>query len=139
MTLRTLLRFFLVGFLTIGAQTAMCDFFKWEVLVFPESLRHASTQIPVESEGEVTSMGNWSCSVKQIWTHQGSELIAEGKTLQCVKGDNVRETTLVCTVNNRNRRFNRIKEDFAVPQFQRMVFPRDSGEEPQMLLFRCFF
>ena len=130
----------LLGLLLLGSPwAAQADFFKWEVLVFREGPGGPYETIPVVNEGTLAEITGWSCDVGKFWTTLGSELIAEGKTLGCRKGEQVLEGPLVCTASNRNRRFNQMKEDFALPQEHRMYLKAPGADLPTLILLRCYF
>ncbi len=130
----------LVGLLLlVHPWTAHADFFKWEVLVFREGPRGPFETLPVTTEGTLTEVTGWGCDIGKFWTTLGSELVAEGKTLSCRKGEQVLEGPLVCTASNRDRRYNRLKEDYARPQEHRLYLKTANTDLPTLILLRCFF
>ncbi len=127
------------GLLT-GSNPAHADFFKWEVVAYPEGWGTASVTLPVVGEGEVYQTGSgWSCRVESFRTNIESELLWETKTLRCVRGDSERTVRVVCTDNNQNRRYNTSKEDFAPPVSEGFPLDPEQGARSPYLLLRCFF
>ncbi len=129
-----------VCWLFVGVGIVHADFFKWEILAYPEGWGTAHVTFPVVGEGEVykTSSG-WFCSVEAFRTNIESELLWESKTLRCVQGDTERTVRVVCTDNNQNRRYNTSKEDFAPPVSEGFPLDPEQGARSPYLLLRCFF
>jgi hypothetical protein len=129
----------LLGLIGVGVPEVRAEFFKWEVLVFREGPGTAFETVPVDQEGTLVEVTGWACDAEKFWTRPGSELIAEGKTLTCRREEQVMSAPLVCTANNRNRRFNSVKEDYATPQQYRLYLKTGTNPLPVLLLFRCYF
>ncbi|HIL87910.1 MAG TPA: hypothetical protein EYM25_04225 [Deltaproteobacteria bacterium] len=126
--------------LLAGAEVAHADFFKWEVLVYPEGWGTAYVTFPVTNEGVVYKTGSrWLCHVEAFWTRIESELLRESKTLRCVQGNTERTVRVICTDNNRNRRYNTTKEDYASSVSEGFPLDPEQGARSPYLLLRCFF
>ena len=61
------------------------DFFKWELLVSEKGYGTESLNIPVLAEGKIDFLDEtFMCSMRNFWTKIESELLLEGKTLECL-------------------------------------------------------
>ena len=61
------------------------DFFKWELLVSEKGYGTESLKIPIVAEGKIDFLDEtFMCSMKNFWTKIESELLLEGKTLECL-------------------------------------------------------
>jgi len=115
------------------------DYFKWEILVSEKGFGSKFLTIPVANEDEIYILEKEiKCVIESFWTRIESDLLLEGKTLSCDDGKNEQKIQLVCRVNNKNRKYNRIKEFYPVSKFGLLLFPELGSDSPYLEL-RCFF
>ena len=87
------------------------DFFKWELLVSEKGYGTESLNIPIAAEGKIDFLDEtFICSISNFWTKIESELLLEGKTLECLHDNKKRVVSLICRDNNKNRIYNKNKE-----------------------------
>ena len=87
------------------------DFFKWELLVSEKGYGTESLNIPIVAEGKINfSEEIFKCKMRNFWTKIESELLLEGKTLECLHGNKKKVVSLICRDNNKNRKYNKNKE-----------------------------
>ena len=61
------------------------DFFKWELLVSEKGYGTESLNIPIVAEGKIDLIEEvFMCIMRDFWTKIESELLLEGKTLECI-------------------------------------------------------
>ena len=61
------------------------DYFKWELLVSEKGYGTESLNIPIVAEGKIDLIEEvLKCSMRDFWTKIESELLVEGKTLECI-------------------------------------------------------
>ena len=115
------------------------DFFKWELLVSEKGYGTESIKIPIVAEGKIDFLDEtFMCSMKNFWTKIESELLLEGKTLECVHDNNKRVISLICRDNNKNRKYNKNKElyPFAKDGFR---LKSELGADSPYFELRCYF
>ena len=87
------------------------DFFKWELLVSEKGYGTESLNIPIVAEGKIDFLDEtFMCSMRNFWTKIESELLLEGKTLECLHDNKKRVVSLICKDNKKNRKYNKNKE-----------------------------
>ena len=70
-----------------------------------------SLNIPIVAEGKIDLIEEvFMCSMRDFWTKIESELLLEGKTLECLHDNKKRVVSLICRDNNRNRKYNKHRE-----------------------------
>ena len=115
------------------------DYFKWEIIVTEKGFGSKFRTIPVAKEGEIYFLEKRiRCIAESFWTQIESDLLLEGKTLSCNDGKNERKIQLVCRDNNKNRKYNKIKELYPVSKFGFLLYPELGNDSPYLEL-RCFF
>ena len=115
------------------------DFFKWELLVSEKGYGTESLKIPIVAEGKIDFFDDtFMCSMKNFWTKIESELLLEGKTLECLHDNNKRVVSLICRDNNKNRKYNKNKElyPFAKDGFR---LKSELGADSTYFELRCYF
>ena len=81
------------------------DFFKWELLVSEKGYGTKSLNIPILTEGKISFLDEkFMCRMRNFWTKIESELLLEGKTLECLHDKKKRVVSLICRDNNKNRK-----------------------------------
>ena len=96
------------------------DFFKWEVLVSEQGYGTESKNFPIVSEGKIDKLDeNFKCSLKNFWTKIESELLLEGKTLECVYDGKKRIVSLICRDNHKKQK---IQQDQRTISFRKRRF-----------------
>ncbi|MDP7620683.1 MAG: hypothetical protein QGH27_01830, partial [SAR324 cluster bacterium] len=77
------------------------DFFKWELLVSEKGFGTESLNIPIVAEGKIDYLDEtFMCSMRKFWTKIESELLIEGKTLECLHDKKKRVVSLICRDND---------------------------------------
>ena len=115
------------------------DFFKWEILVSEKGFGTESLNIPVLAEGKINFLdGAFICSLRDFWTKIESELLLEGKTLECLHDKNKRVLSLVCRDNNKNRKYNKNKELYPFAKNGLRLKPELGADSPYLEL-RCYY
>ena len=115
------------------------DFFKWELLVSEKGFGTESLTIPIVAEGKIDLIEEvCMCSMRDFWTKIESELLLEGKTLECIHDNKKRIVSLICRDNNKNRKYNKNKElyPFAKDGFR---LKQELGADSPYLELRCYF
>ena len=115
------------------------DFFKWEVIFQPSGSNKKNQVFSILYEGKLKlNDERFDCNVSDFWTKIESELLLEGKTLNC-KSQNARNSvSLVCRDNHRLRLFNSIKEIYLEESTLLVILPL-LGEKSPKLELRCYF
>ena len=115
------------------------DFFKWELLVSEKGYGTESLNVPIVSEGKINFLDKtFMCSLKKFWTKIESELLLEGKTLECLHDNKKRVVSLICRDNNKNRKYNKNKELYPFEKDGLLLKPGLGADSPYLEL-RCFF
>ena len=115
------------------------DFFKWELLVFENGYGTESLNIPIVAEGKINYLDlTFSCTMKNFWTKIESELLLEGKTLECLHDNKKRVVSLICRDNNKNRKYNKNKELYPFAK-DGLRLKTELGAESPYLELRCYF
>ena len=115
------------------------DFFKWELLVSEKGYGTESLNIPIAAEGKIDLLDEtFMCSMKNFWTKIESELLLEGKTLECLHDNNKRVVSLICRDNNKNRKYNKNKELYPFEKNELLLKPELGANSPYFEL-RCYF
>ena len=115
------------------------DFFKWELQVSEKGYGTNSIKIPIISEGKVDLLSeSFVCSMKNFWTNIESELLIEGKTLECLHENKKRVVSLICRDNNKNRKYNKNKELYPFAKDGFRLKPELGANSPYIEL-RCYF
>ena len=115
------------------------DFFKWELLVSEKGYGTESLKIPIVAEGKIDILDEtFMCSMKNFWTKIESELLLEGKTLECLHDNNKRVVSLICRDNNKNRKYNKNKELYPFAKDGLRLKPELGSDSPYLEL-RCYF
>ena len=115
------------------------DFFKWELLLSEKGYGTESLNIPIVVEGKIDLIEEVSmCSMRDFWTKIESELLLEGKTLECLHDKNKRVLSLVCRDNNKNRKYNKNKELYPFEKDGLRLKPELGSDSPYLEL-RCYF
>ena len=115
------------------------DFFKWELLVSDKGYGTDGLNFPIVAEGKIDFLNEtFMCSMKNFWTKIESELLLEGKTLECLHDKNKRVVSLICRDNNKNRKYNKNKElyPFAKDGFR---LKSELGADSPYFELRCYF
>ena len=115
------------------------DFFKWELLVSEKGYGTESFNIPIEAEGKIDFLEElFICSMRDFWTKIESELLLEGKTLECIHDNKKRIVSLICRDNNKNRKYNKNKELYPFAKKGLRLKPELGSDSPYLEL-RCYF
>ena len=115
------------------------DFFKWELLVSEKGYGTESLNIPIVAEGKIDLMEEvFMCSMRHFWTKIESELLLEGKTLECIHDNKKRIVSLICRDNNKNRKYNSNKELYPFAKNGLRLKPELGSDSPYLEL-RCYF
>ena len=115
------------------------DFFKWELLVSEKGYGTESLNIPIVAEGKIDLIEEvFMCSMRDFWTKIESELLLEGKTLECLHDNKKRVVSLICRDNNKNRKYNKNKELYPFAKNGLRLKPELGSDSPYLEL-RCYF
>ena len=115
------------------------DFFKWELIVSEKGYGTESLNIPIVSEGKIDLIEEvFMCSMRDFWTKIESELLLEGKTLECIHDNKKRIVSLICRDNNKNRKYNKNKELYPFAKDGLRLKPELGSDSPYLEL-RCYF
>ena len=115
------------------------DFFKWELIVSEKGYGTESFNIPIVSEGKIDLIEEiFMCSMRDFWTKIESELLLEGKTLECIYDNKKRIVSLICRDNNKNRKYNKNKELYPFAKDGLRLKPELGSDSPYLEL-RCYF
>ena len=115
------------------------DFFKWELLVSEKGYGAESLSIPIVAEGGLDFLDEtFMCSMRNFWTKIESELLLEGKTLECLHDNKKRVVSLICRDNNKNRKYNKNKELYPFAKDGLRLIPELGADSPYLEL-RCYF
>ena len=115
------------------------DFFKWELLVSEKGYGTESLNIPIVAEGKIDLIEEvFMCSMRDFWTKIESELLLEGKTLECIHDNKKRIVSLICRDNNKNRKYNKNKELNPFAKDGLRLKPELGPDSPYIEL-RCYF
>ena len=115
------------------------DFFKWELLVSEKGYGAESVNIPIVTEGKIDLLeGVFICRMRDFWTKIESELLLEGKTLECLYDNKKRVVSLICRDNNKNRIYNKSKEIYPFAKDGFLLKPELGTDSPYLEL-RCYF
>ena len=95
--------------------------------------------IPIVDEGKINFLDeSFMCSIINFGTKIESELLLEGKTLECLHGNKKRVVSLICRDNNKNRKYNKNKELYPFAKDGLRLKPELGAESPYLEL-RCYF
>jgi len=115
------------------------DFFKWELLLSEKGYGTESLNIPIVSEGKIDLIEEvFKCSMRDFWTKIESELLLEGKTLECIHDNKKKIVSLICRDNNKNRKYNKNKELYPFAKDGLRLKPELGSDSPYLEL-RCYF
>ena len=115
------------------------DYFKWELLVSEKGYGTESLNIPIVAEGGIDFFDETlKCSMRNFWTKIESELLLEGKTLECLHDKKKRVVSLICRDNNKNRKYNKNKELYPFAKDGLSLKPELGADSPYLEL-RGFF
>ena len=115
------------------------DFFKWELLVSEKGYGTKSLNIPILAEGKIDFLEKeFMCILRNFWTKIESELLLEGKTLECLHDNKKRVVSLICRDNNKNRKYNKNKELYPFAKDGLRLKPELGADSPYLEL-RCYF
>ena len=115
------------------------DFFKWEIVVSEKGFGKESFNIPIVSEGKIDlSDESIICSLKNFWTKIESELLIEGKTLECLQDNKKMVVSLICRDNNEIRKYNKNKELYPLAK-DGLILKSELGADAPYLELRCYF
>ena len=115
------------------------DFFKWELLLSEKGYGTESLNIPIVVEGKIDLIEEvFMCSMRDFWTKIESELLLEGKTLECIHDSKKRIVSLICRDNNKNRKYNKNKELYPFAKDGLRLKPELGSDSPYLEL-RCYF
>ena len=115
------------------------DFFKWELLVSEKGYGTESLNIPIVAEGKIDLIEEvFMCIMRDFWTKIESELLLEGKTLECLHDNKKRVVSLICRDNNKNRKYNKNKELYPFAKDGLRPKPELGPDSPYIEL-RCYF
>ena len=115
------------------------DYFKWELMVSEKGYGTESLNIPIVAEGKIDILDEtFTCSMRNFWTKIESELLLEGKTLECSHDNKKRLVSLICRDNNKNRKYNKNKELYPFAKDGLRLKPELGAESPYIEL-RCYF
>ena len=135
------LRYFLllVSLTYLFSPLLYADFFKWELLVSEEGYGAEVSNIPIVAEGKINFSDEiFKCKMRNFWTKIESELLLEGKTLECLHGNKKRVVSLICRDNNKNRKYNKNKELYPFAKDGLRLKPELGADSPYLEL-RCYF
>ena len=108
-------------------------------MVSKEGYGTESLKIPIEAEGKIDFLDEtFMCSMRNFWTKIESELLLEGKTLECLHDNKKRVVSLICRDNNKNRKYNKNKELYPFAKDGLSIKPELGADSPYLEL-RCFF
>ena len=131
--------FFVMLFSYSFSTFLYADFFKWEIQFSEKGYGTESLNIPIVAEGKIDLINeSFMCSLRNFWTKVESELLLEGKTLECLHDKKKRVVSLICRDNNENRRYNRNKELYPFAKDGFRLSPELGAESPYLEL-RCYF
>ena len=115
------------------------DLFKWELLVSEKGYGTETLNIPIAVEGEIDFLDKtFMCRMINFWTKIESELLLEGKTLECLHDNKKIVVSLVCRDNSKNRKYNKNKEFFPFEKDGLRLKPELGADSPYLEL-RCYF
>ena len=115
------------------------DYFKWELMVSEKGYGTESLNIPIVAEGKIDLIEEvFMCSMRDFWTKIESELLLEGKTLECIHDNKKRIVSLICRDNNKNRKYNKNKELYPFAKNGLRLKPELGSDSPYLEL-RCYF
>ena len=115
------------------------DFFKWVLLLSEKGYGTESLNIPIVVEGKIDLIEEVSmCSMRDFWTKIESELLLEGKTLECIHDNKKKIISLICRDNNKNRKYNKNKELYPFAKDGLRLKPELGSDSPYLEL-RCYF
>ena len=115
------------------------DFFKWELLVSEKGYGTESLTVPIVAEGKIDFLDEtFLCSLRDFWTKIESELLLEGKTLECIHDNKKKIIILICRDNNKNRKYNKNKELYPFAKDGLLLKPELGADSPYLEL-RCYF
>ena len=115
------------------------DYFKWELMVSEKGYGTESLNIPVVAEGKIDILDEtFTCSMRNFWTKIESELLLEGKTLECFHDNKKRLVSLICRDNNKNRKYNKNKELYPFAKDGLRLKPELGAESPYIEM-RCYY
>ena len=115
------------------------DFFKWELLVSEKGYGTESLTIPIVAEGKIDLLDElFICKMRNFWTKIESELLLEGKTIECVQDNKKIVISLICRDNNKNRKYNKNKELYPFAKDGLRLKPELGADSPYLEL-RCYF
>ena len=115
------------------------DFFKWELIVSEKGYGTESLNIPIVAEGRIDFLEEtFMCIMRNFWTKIESELLLEGKTLECVNDNKKKIISLICRDNNKNRKYNKNKELYPFAKNGLRLKPELGPDSPYLEL-RCYF
>ena len=115
------------------------DFFKWELIYSEKGYGTRSINIPIVAEGKVDYLDEvFMCIMRNFWTKIESELLLEGKTLECLYENKSKVISLICRDNNKNRKYNKNKELFPFEKDGLSLKPELGADSPYLEL-RCYF
>ena len=98
-----------------------------------------SINIPIVAEGKIEFLDEkFMCSMRNFWTKIESELLLEGKTLECLNNNKKRVVSLICRDNNKNRKYNKNKELYPFAKNGLRLKPELGADSPYLEL-RCYF
>ena len=130
---------FLLSLSYILPPLLYADFFKWELLVSEKGYGTKSLKIPIVAEGKINILDEkFMCSMRNFWTKIESELLLEGKTLECLHDNKKRVFSLICRDNNKNRKYNSNKELYPFAKNGLRLKPELGSDSPYLEL-RCYF
>ena len=139
MNISFLLNSFLILLIFFFSTNLYADFFKWEIVVSEKGFGNESFNIPIVSEGKIDlSDDSIICSLKNFWTKIESELLIEGKTLECLLDNKKRVVNLICRDNNKIRKYNKNKELYPFAKDGLSLKPELGADAPYLEL-RCYF
>ena len=115
------------------------DYFKWELMVSNKGYGTESLNIPIVAEGKIDLLDEtFMCSMRKFWTKIESELLLEGKTLECLHDNKKSVVSLICRDNNKNRKYNKNKELYPFAKDGLRLKPELGADSPYLEL-RCYF
>ena len=98
-----------------------------------------SINIPIVAEGKIDLIEEvFMCSMRHFWTKIESELLLEGKTLECIHDKKKIIVSLICRDNNKNRKYNKNKELYPFAKDGLRLKPELGSDSPYLEL-RCYF
>tara|TARA_B100000945_G_scaffold269954_1_gene231086 strand:- start:213 stop:635 length:423 start_codon:yes stop_codon:yes gene_type:complete len=115
------------------------DFFKWELLVSEKGYGTESLTIPIVAEGKIDLLDElFICKMRNFWTKIESEILLEGKTIECLQDNKKIVVSLICRDNNKNRKYNKNKELYPFAKDGLRLKPELGADSPYLEL-RCYF